>query len=227
MILVTGCSYTEPMHNIWPNYLFGDDHVNLGYPGASNAHIYLKTISHVLQHGSPDYVFVLATGLHRVSIQLSPSHMANFNNYNATSIPLPGIMTLETGGPMGSWNDTFPEKYKGIAKDIFWPLDDEFLSAQGLLPLLSLFSFLTSRQIRFNWTTMYDYTIPQKGMHDNHSFGSIDKNDMLFRSLSWDRFIGPTPYEFGLERNGFRDGVHLDDETQIAWANEIKGKIQR
>ena len=227
MNVIVGCSYTEPKHNIWIDHIFGTDHVNLGHPGASNTHIYLKIVAYVLEHGNPGYVFVQATGLHRISVILSQSHMSNFNNFNATSSPYPGVKSLELTGPMGSWNETYPEKYRQIAKEMFWPLDEEYLSIQGLFPLLSLFSFLQNRSIKFNWTTMYDYTKPQVGMHDNHSFGSVSADDMLYNSLPWNKFVGPTPYEFALERNGFRDGVHLDDETQIAWANEIKGKIQR
>ena len=222
MILVAGCSYTEPMNNVWPTHLFGIDHKNIGVLGASNNYIYLSVLNHVINQSKPDYVFILATGLHRISVPLARGHDSKLGKNSVAKHPYPSITTLETSGPLGVWNDTLPETYKNIVKELYWPIDENYLAVQGIIPLISLFSLLESKDIRYNWTTMYDYSQPQAGMHDNHSFGNINIKNKLYEALPWSKFVGPTPYEFGLKKDGFRDGVHLDESTQIAWADEIR-----
>ena len=225
MILVAGCSYTEPFHNVWPHYLFGDAHKNIAVSGASNQFIYYSVLKHIINLPKPDYVYVVTTGLHRISVPLSRSHDVKVGKNSIAQIPLPGLMTLETAGPMGFWNQELTDPYKSIVKELYWPLDKEYLSTQGIIPLISLFSLLESYKIHYNWTSVYDYAHPQTGMHDNHSYGSIDVRNKLYSVLPWEKFIGPTPYEYGIIHDGFRDGVHLDEKTQIAWANEIRKTI--
>ncbi len=214
--LILGCSYTDRDQAIWHDTMFDEPYTVFAKGGVDNAWI-TRTGLHVL----PDYdsVFVMFTGLNRISVPLpQDQHPANY--YFSFPIgydmgPYGDVNLVQSGGPLGAI-DKLTGPVKDIFKTVYTSDCTKYFSQLNMYHVIMFIEYLNSKQIPYKYTFIYDIT----KVYSEQSLGQCtDYLDRLDRT----HYVPITPYEFAIENNGFSDdGFHLNHNCQSSWAEEVK-----
>lgn len=219
--LVLGCSYTDTDQASWHDTLF-DDYSVYAKGGVDNEWI-TRTGIHALLNNKFDSVFVMFTGLNRISIPtpadaVDPEYYFNFPvGYDAG--PYSDVHLLQSGGLGGTWNTHTNQHIQHVFKTQYTSNSKTYFSDLNMYHIVMFVSYLQQLGIDFRWTFIYNIFTKTEHEHllgqcyDSAYWDSIDKTN----------YIPVTPYEYGIQNNYMQqDGFHLTHAGQCAWAEEVK-----
>jgi len=219
--LVLGCSYTDPDQAVWHDVLF-DDYKVYAKGGVDNEWI-ARTGVHALLNNKFDSVFVMFTGLNRISIPtpvdaVDPDYYFNFPvGYDAG--PYSNVHLVQSGGLGGTWNSYGDKHIQDVFKKQYTTNSKTYFSDLNMYHVVMFVAYLQQMGIDFKWTFIYNIFSTTEHEHllgqcyDRTYWNAIDKTN----------YIPVTPYEFGIQNNFMQeDGFHLTYTGQRAWAEEVK-----
>lgn len=226
--LVVGDSFTQRQK--WPEIVWPTDTIiNLGKSGAGNTYINWMTIDAVLHNETIDEVFLLYSDFDRTDLMFPQ------NAYRTLSQMANEDCEYSHQDRM-SWVHSGGDVIKGKKRNRFHKSVDESLALQylpgaenyhlekNLMLIVQTNSFLKSMNIKFHWSMIRDPR--DKNLKGLFGVIPIAGSHHLWSKCQLDKFIDPTPFEFGV-RNNFigEDNFHLTKEGMIKWGELIKQKI--
>ena len=219
--LILGCSYTDPDQASWHDVLF-DDYSVYAKGGVDNEWI-TRTGVHALVNNIYDSVFVMFTGLNRISIPtpadaINPDYYFNFPvGYDAG--PYSDVNLIQSGGLGGTWNSLGDKHIQHVFKKQYTSNSKTYFSDLNMYHVLMFVSYLQQMGVDFRWTFIYN--IFTNTEHE-HLLGQC-YDQTYWNAINKTNYIPVTPYEFGIQNNFMQeDGFHLTHTGQQAWAEEVK-----
>jgi len=219
--LILGCSYTDVDQAVWHDTLF-DDYRVYAKGGVDNAWI-SRTGVHALLNNQFSSVFVMFTGLNRISIP-TPVDAVDPEYYFSFPIgydigPYSDVHLLQSGGLGGTWNTHSDKHLQHVFKTQYTSNSKTYFSDLNLYHVVLFVSYLQQIGIDFKWTFIYN--IFEDTEHEHLLGKCVDRT--YWNSIAKTNYIPITPYEFGIENKLMQeDGFHLTYPGQQAWAEEVK-----
>jgi lysophospholipase L1-like esterase len=99
-----------------------------------------------------------------------------------------------------------------------------FLQNQTYYAIIDCQTFLKNHGIPYVFGFFYN---PFDHGYTNQ-FGNLDRKNILYQQVNWDKFIKIFPIETGIEFDLLDDdGVHLSIQGQIKWARQIEKTVNK
>jgi len=225
--LILGCSYTNPDQSIWHNIVF-DDYTIIARPGVDNEWI-ARSGMHALENQNFDEVFVMFTGLDRVSVPMSADQKSDYyfdfpvadrTEYESS------LRLIQSGGMFGSWSHSseLDKSIHNVFKQYYFSVTTakKYRAQQSLYHCIMFINYLIAKNIKYKYTFIYD---PLNKNNDCAGLGYCDDN-VYWNALPKTHFVDFFPFDFAVKNNLFgEDGRHLSYVGQKAWASQFKNLL--
>jgi len=161
-----------------------------------------------------DRVIIIWTGINRldtvITRELHETYPGAWEGNPAYSFctPMEGSVWYHSGGQAGSWtwDKTCPTDIRQIFKTQYLGADSRFLSDISLLNIAHAQNFLTTQEIEYQMSFIYDPFADYSQTPHEHYFGKINQTSPYYKLINWSKIS--------------------KDNTAFEWATNQKTKME-